>query len=171
MRALVVLVLMALIALVPVAVCLADETEPFDMRTAFEQTEEKEPLDDWYGMLEFQGGTTYDVGSNTARLYAAGKFGGWRELTGIVGAEFDVDENTEENGPVTALVGATYNLGSLKDHGVEVSWAEYFRLNVGACITYGWVEDTPTEGWGWRVMASAVDVSLSDGGAKRQRER
>ena len=166
-----VLMVALLIVIMPVAVCLAEEAEPFDMATAFDQPEEKGPVDDWYGMLEFQGGTTYETKSNTARLYGAGKAGGWKEVTFVVGTEIDVDEDTEEKGPVTVFGGATYNLGSLKDHGVEVSWAEYFRLNVGACITYGWIEDTPTEGWGWRVMASVLDVSLSDGGAKKQRER
>lgn len=156
MRTFVVLALVLCLAIMPVAVC---------------QAEEKGLFDDWYGMLEAQFGTTYEFDTSTARPYAAGKWGGWKEAVFIVGTEFDVDSGTEEKGPVTALLGATYNLGNLKDYGVDVSWAEHFGFNVGLCLTYGWVEDTPTEGWGWRGSLSVVDLSFSDGGAKEQRER
>jgi hypothetical protein len=127
----------------------------------------QEPVDDWYGMLEVQSGTTLETKTNTFRPYIAGKFGGWKALTGIVGTEIDVDEETEAKGPSTVLAGVTYNLGNLQEHGVEVSWAKHFGLNVGACATYAW----QTEEWGWRAMLSVVDLSFSDGGAKRQRER
>ncbi len=147
-----VLMIALLIAMMPVVVCLAQE---------------KDPLDDWYGMLEVQAGTTYEFENKTARPYVAGKVLGWKELTGVIGTEFDFDEETEEKGPVAALAGATYSLGSLTDHGVEVSWAKYFAFNVGACVTYQWQE----EEWGWRAMLSIVDLSFSDGNAKRQRER
>lgn len=129
--------------------------------------QEKEPLDDWYGMLEFQGGTTWDFKTACARLYGAGKVVGYKGWTGLLGTEFDIDDETEAAGPVTGLVGATYNVGNLRDWGVDISWARHIGLNVGFGITYDWTEDV----WGWRAMASAVDLSFSDGGAKRQRER
>lgn len=132
-----------------------------------EAVAEKDAVDDWYGMLEVQGGTTLETKTNTFRPYIAGKFGGWKELTGIVGTEFDVDEETEAKGPVTGLVGVTYNLGNLKDHGVEVSWARHFGLNAGLGVTYNWIEGE----WGWRAMLSAVDLSFSGGGADRQKSR
>ncbi len=122
---------------------------------------------DWYGMLEVQAGTTYEFGLNTARPYVGGKIGGWKELTGVVGTEFDVDEATEAKGPVAGLAGVTYNLGSLADHGVEVSWAKHVGFNVGLGVTYDWDESE----WGWRGMLSIVDLSFSNGGAKKQRER
>lgn len=156
MRVFMVVALVLLIGLMPVTVCNAEVKDAFD---------------DWYAMLEAQFGTTYEFATSTARPYAAGKWLGWKELTGIVGAEFDVDEDTEESGPVTALLGTTYNLGSLKDHGVDVSWADHIGFNVGLCLTYGWVEDTPTEGWGWRGSLSIVDLSFSGGGAAEQKRR
>ena len=129
--------------------------------------EQDDGWSDWYAMLEVQGGTTLETKTNTFRPYVAGKFGGWKDVVGVVGTELDVDEETEAKGPVTVLAGATYNLGNLKDHGVEVAWAKHFGFNVGACGTYNWIEDI----WGWRVMLSIVDISQSEGNAKKQRER
>jgi hypothetical protein len=128
---------------------------------------QKEALDDWYGMLEVMGGTTLETSTNTFRPWIGGKFGGWKGFTGIVGTEIDVDEETEAKGPVTVLAGATYNLGNLNQHGVEISWAKYFGFNIGLCGTYNWIEDE----YGWRAVLSVVDLSFSGGGAERQRER
>ena len=131
------------------------------------QAEEKDGFDDWYGMLEFQGGTTWDFKTACARLYGAGKVGGYKALTGVLGAEFDIDEDTEAEGVVAALAGVTYNLGNLKSWGVDISWAEYIGVNVGAGVTYDWIDNA----WGWRGMLSIVDLSFSDGNASRQKKR
>jgi hypothetical protein len=124
-------------------------------------------VSDWFGMLEVMGGTTLETSTNTFRPWVGGKAGGWKELVAVVGTEIDVDEETEAKGPVTVLAGVTYNLGNLQEHGVEVSWAKHFGLNVGLCGTYDWIEGE----YGWRAMLSIVDLSFSDGGAKRQKER
>jgi hypothetical protein len=128
---------------------------------------EKGPVEDWFGMLEVQGGSTWDFKTACARLYAAGKLGGYKGLTGVLGTEFDTDKDTEAEGPVTGLLGVTYNLGNFRDWGVDISWAKHFGVNVGACVTYDWTEDI----WGWRAMASVIDLSFSGGGADRQKNR
>ena len=129
--------------------------------------EEKGSFDDWYGMLEMQGGTTYSFKSQAAMPYIAGKILGYREVVGIFGTEIDVDEKTEVKGPVSVLVGATYNLGNLRGFGVDVPWMQHFGFNVGVCGTYEF------EGgdFGLKATLSVVDLSFSDGNAKRQRQR
>ena len=129
--------------------------------------EDKDPVGDWYGMLEFQGGTTWDFKPESARSDGAGKVGGYKALTGVIGTEIDVDEETEAKGPVAVLAGVTYNLGNLRDWGVDISWAKHFGVNVGFGATYDWNEGV----WGLRGMLSIVDLSLSGGGAERQRNR
>ena len=147
-----VLALVVLLAVLPVAVAYG---------------EVKDAWSDWYAMLEVQAGTTMEVKNTTFRPYAAGKVCGYKAWVAVLGVEFDVDEATEAEGPVAGLFGATYNLGNLKDHGVNVSWAKHFGLNVGLCGT--WEFDTGD--LGWRAMLSIVDIGQSEGNAEKQRER
>ena len=158
-----VLILAVLIAILPVAVAWAhDEAEAPAEAAAGSGAGE-----DWFGMLEVQGGTTWDFSSQTAMPYVAGKVGGYRNLIGIFGTEIDVDEETEAKGPVSALLGVTYNLGNLRDHGVEISWAEHFGFNVGVCGTYTFDEGD----FGVKAVLSVVDLSFDEGNASRHRKR
>jgi len=152
MRTFVVLALVLCLAITPVAVA---------------HGEEKDAWSDWYGMLEVQVGTTMEAEGTVFRPYAAGKVCGYKAWTAVVGAEFDVDENTEAEGPVAGLLGATFNLGNLQGHGVDISWAKHFGFNVGLCGT--WEFDTGD--LGWRAMLSIVDIGQSDGNAEKQRNR
>ena len=154
-----VLILALLVAIMPVAVCVAEEAEAFDMGAASAEVEGGF-WDDLYLTLEVQGGTTYDFASKTSRFYAAGKFGSWHAITGVIGTEFDTDEDTPEKGPVTGMLGVTYQLGSLSNFGFKFPWAEKFGVNVGACGTY----EFQTGDIGFRGLLS-IDASVNKGNA------
>ena len=128
---------------------------------------EKDVFDDWYGMLEIQGGTTYSFKNETAMPYLAGKVLGYREVVGIFGTEIDVDEKTEAKGPVSALAGITYNLGDLRGFGIDAPWMEHFGFNVGVCGTYEFAESE----FGWKALLSVVDLSFSEGNVEKQKRR
>lgn len=162
----VVWILAALLAMMPMAVAWAEE-EAGAPAEAEGGGGAQDAVDDWYGMLEMQGGTTWDFSRQRAMPYLAGKVGGYRKFVGVFGTEIDVDEETEAKGPVSALGGVTYNLGNLRDYGVEISWAEHFSFNVGLCGTYTFDEGE----WGLKAMLSVVDLSFSRGNAERQRKR
>ena len=153
MRSIVVLALVLCLAVMPVAVCHSEEKD--------------DAWEDWYAMLEVQAGTTWEFKTECARLYAAGKVGGYKGFVGVLGTEIDIDDKTEAEGPVAILGGVTYNLGNLRDWGVDVSWAKHFGVNVGLGVTYDWV----WEYWGWRAMVSIIDISQSGGNAEKQRQR
>lgn len=146
------LMLALLIVVVSVAMCSAREKDVFD---------------DWYGMLEMQGGTTFDFKTQVSRVYIAGPIFGYRAVAVVGGTEIDVDEETEAKGPVTALLGVTYNLGSLRDMGVDAAWAQHFAFNVGPCVTY----EFETGDVEWKAMLSVVALSFDDGNVKRHRRR
>lgn len=154
MKMFVVLALVVFLVIVPVVVAYGEEAE-------------KDAWSDWYAMLEVQAGTTMEVKSTTFRPYVAGKVGAYREIVGVLGAEFDIDDETEAEGPVAGLFGVTYNLGNLKDHGVNVSWAKHFGFNVGLCGTW----EFETGDIGWRAMLSIIDIGQSEGNAEKQRRR
>ena len=152
MRTFVVLALVLCLAIMPVAVA---------------HGEVKDAWDDWYAMLEVQAGTTMEVKSTTFRPYIAGKVCGYKAWVAVLGTEFDIDEKTEAEGPVAGLLGATYNLGTLKDHGVDIAWAKHIGFNIGLCGTW----EFETGDLGWRAMLSIVDIGQSEGNAEKQRNR
>lgn len=122
---------------------------------------------DWYWMLEMQAGSTFDFRSDLKRPYVAGKVGAYRDFVGVVGTEFDIDEETEAKGMVAALAGVTYNIGNLRQYGVDISWAEHFGFNVGVCGTYEFEEGD----FGFKAMLSVVDLSFDEGNASRHKAR
>ena len=154
MRTSVVLALVLCLAIMPVAVAHGEDGQ-------------KDVFDDWYAMIEMQGGTTWDFKTQCARAYLAGPVLGYRAIRAVVGTEIDVDEETEAKGPVTALAGVTYRLGSLKSFGVDIPWMEHFGFNVGVCGTY----EFETGDVGWRGMLSIIDLSFDKGNVERHSNR
>ena len=146
MRSIVVLALVLCLAIMPVAVA---------------HGEEKDAFDDWFGMLELQAGSTWNFSTQEWKPYMSTLLVGYRAVRLVGGAELEADE------PVAGLLGVTYNLGSLKNMGVELPWMEHFGFNVGPCIRY----EFATGEVEWSAMLSIVDLSFSDGNAEKQRKR
>ena len=111
-----VLMLALLIAAMSVAVCQAEDTDT---------------PDDWFGMTEMQVGTLWNFETEEWQPFVSAPVIGWKDVRAVVGAEFDIDEETEAKGPVAFHVAATYFLGSLADMGVDVPLAEHIGLNIG----------------------------------------
>ena len=149
MRTFAVLALVLCIAIMPVAVAHGEDVEV------------KSDWDDWYGLLEFQSGMTWNFAEQEWTPYVSTLFVGFKDVRAVVGAELAEDE------PVAGLFGVTYNLGSLKDMGVDVPWMEYFGFNVGPCVRY----EFATGEVEWTAMLSIVDLSFGDGNADRQKKR
>ena len=141
-----VFVVVLLLVVMPVAVCVGEEKDPFD---------------DWFGLLEVQAGSTWNFSAQEWKPYVSGLILGYRAVRLVGGAELETDE------PVAGLLGLTYNLGSLKSMGVDVPWAENFGFNVGPCIRYEFASGEVE----WTAMLSIVDLSFSDGNADRQKKR
>lgn len=148
MRTFVVLMLVLCLAVMPVAVAYGEETE-------------KDNWADWYGLLEFQSGMTWNFSTQEWKPYMSTLLVGYKDVRLVGGAEIEADE------PVAGLLGLTYNLGSLKSMGVEVPWMEYFGFNVGPCVRY----EFATGEVEWSAMLSIVDLSFSDGNAAKQKGR
>ena len=123
--------------------------------------EEKDGFADWYGMAEIQSGLTWNFETDEWTPYVSTLFLGYRAVRAVVGTELAEDE------PVAGLFAVTYNLGSLKDMGVDVPWMEHFGLNVGPCVRY----EFATGEVEWTAMLSIVDLSFGDGNADRQKKR
>ncbi|MCK4513006.1 hypothetical protein KAW64_14770, partial [bacterium] len=122
---------------------------------------EKDAWSDWYGMLELQSGLTWNFETNEWVPFVSTLLLGFKDVRAVGGAEIAEDE------PVAGLFGVTYNLGSLKDMGVDVPWMEHFGFNVGPCIRYEFASGEIE----WTAMLSIVDLSFSDGNAGRQKTR
>ena len=146
MRTFVALALVLCLAIMPVAVA---------------QAEEKGAWSDWYGMVELQSGLTWNFEEQTWTPYVSTLFLGYRAVRAVIGTELAEDE------PVAGLFAVTYNLGSLKDMGVDVPWMEHFGFNIGPCVRY----EFATGEVEWTAMLSIVDLSFSGGNAQAQRER
>ena len=116
---------------------------------------------DWYGLLELQSGLTWNFETDDWSPYMSTLLIGYRAVRVVGGAELAEDE------PVAGLLGVTYNLGSLKDMGVDVPWMEHFGFNVGPCVRYEFASGEVE----WTAMVSIVDLSFSDGNADRQKKR
>jgi hypothetical protein len=123
--------------------------------------DEKGPFDDWYGLAEFQSGVTWNFETNEWTPYVSTLFVGYRAVRAVIGTEIAEDE------PVAGLLAVTYNLGNLKDMGVDVPWMEHFGFNIGPCLRY----EFDTGEVEWSAMLSIVDLSFGDGNADRQKKR
>ena len=128
---------------------------------------EESVWDDWWGMLEMQGGETFDFKAQTWKPYLAAPVVGYKAVRAVIGTEIDIDENTEAKGPVTGLLGLTYNIGNLKGMGVDMPWMEHVGFNVGVCGTY----EFQTGDIGWKAMVSILDISTDKGNVERQKKR
>ena len=125
------------------------------------QAEEKDTFDDWYGLAEFQSGVTWNFETDEWTPYVSTLFLGYRAVRAVIGTEIAEDE------PVAGLFAVTYNLGSLKDMGVDVPWMEHFGFNIGPCLRY----EFDTGEVEWTAMLSIVDLSFGGGNADRQKKR
>lgn len=164
MRALVVLLLVALLSLVPVAVCFGHEdvAESEGAEAAEEDVAEaaEEVVDDWSNLLALRSGGLFDMGTKEWTPYVTTPFLRYQSLTAEAGAEIDIDEDTEAKGLIGVVLGLTFNVGSLRDLGVEAPWADHFALNVGPYGRYKFDGGEFTGG----IM---VSVLATDDGAKR----
>lgn len=160
-----VVILAALIAILPVAVAWAEEDASAAPEAA--SSEERDAFDDWYALLSLRSGGLFNMETEEWTPFLTVPILAYRAVTLEGGAEIDIDEKTDAKGPSAAVLGLTYNLGSLRDMGVEVSWAEHFGLNVGPFGRYEFGTGEITGGF----MLSIVDLSLDKGNVDRHRKR
>ena len=123
--------------------------------------EEKDSFADWYGMLEFQLGLTYDPDTGESREFAMAPVVGWKDVRLVIGTE------ASELEPTAWLAGLTYNIGDLQGMGVDIPWMEHFGFNIGVCAAY----DLDSEDVGWRCTVSIIDLSFDEGNAERHKNR
>lgn len=157
MRALVVLLLVALLSFVPVAVCIGHEV--VDDATGSGAVEET-ILDDWSADINVRSGLVWNIDREEWQGYVNWPCARFKKVDGIVG--FEYDPATIENGPTAVLFGMTVFLGSLRDVGLDVSWADYFACNIGPVVRY----DLSTGEKELAIVMSVVDISI---GEKRTR--
>ena len=157
MRWSVVLLLVALLSFVPVAVCIGHEAAD-DAKGSGVVGETI--LDDWSADINFTSGLVWNVERQDWQGYVNWPFGRYKQVDGVVGFEYDPE--TVDRGPTAVLVGLTVFLGSLRDVGLDVSWADYFGCNIGPVLRY----DLLTGDKELAVVMSVVDISI---GEKRKR--
>jgi len=119
--------------------------------------------DDWWGMFEARSGVTYNFDAKAFAPYISVPVLAYKDVTGEVGFQFDVDADTEEDGPVGTVVAITYNLGDLKDFGVGLDWAKHFGVNIGPYFDYDFDTDDLSGG----ILFSLVDLSFDNGNVTR----
>lgn len=124
-------------------------------------------VDDWWGHLSARSGGLYNLDTGEWAPYVTVPILGYRLMTLEGGVEIDVDEKSEDHGPVACVIGLTYDLGNLQNMGIDVSWASYFGLNVGPYMRYDFAERSTDFGF----MASVVDLSFDQGNVDRQKAR
>lgn len=154
MRAFVVLILAALVALFPVAVCYAEDVEPEATSTA-EDVVVEDIVDDWAASLPIHAGFLWNADRQEWTQYINLTPLSYKVVTFEIGLE--VNPNNED-GPRGGLVALTYDFGNLRDYGVDVHWAEYFGVNAGPVGRY----DFATGEWNIGFILSFVDLSPID---------
>lgn len=164
MHRIAVLFLVGLLMLAPAVVVFAEDLAPKEESAA---AEPKGAFEDWWGFFTARSGGLFNLETNEWQPYVTVPVAAYRKITGEFGVEFDVDEATEAHGPVAWVGGLTYDLGNLRDFGVEVSWAKYFGLNVGPYGRY----DIQTRDWSGGIMVSVIDLSFDDGNVDRMRKK
>lgn len=163
MKVLSVLLVVFVLMFVPVSVVFAE-----DVPALAESTELSEELpDDWIGMLSLRSGALWNFDTEEWTPFVSVPLFGYRAVAMDGGLVIDVDERTEQTGPSGALLGLTYNVGSLRSFGVDVSWAEYLGLSVGPCLRYEFATEEVTT----TLMVSVVDLSFDQGNVDRHRKR
>lgn len=150
MKAIVVALIVALMA-VP-AMAWSGETEAPEYR-------------DWYGNLEARSGMTYSPKTQNWDAYATVPVIGYKALSLELGITADPSEEDDQRGPKAAVLGLTYDIGSLKDFGLDVSWAKYISFHVGPCVSY----DFESGEFDFRAMTSGLVFSFDQGNVSRQK--
>jgi hypothetical protein len=125
---------------------------------------EKDDFADWFGMMEVQTGGLFNFATEDWKPFVAMPTLGYRAVRLVAGAEIDTENG---DGPVAGVLGVTYNMGSLRNMGIDVPWMEHFGVNVGPYMRY----DFDTGDIGWGAMVSIVDLSFGNGNVERQKER
>jgi len=156
MRSLVVLFVLVLLGLGgPISVALAEDgaaaPAPEATSTA-EDAETEDVVDDWTASIPVHAGFLWNTDREEWTQYINLTPISYRVVTLEVGIEVNPNE---KDGPTGGLIALTYDLGNLRDYGVEVHWAEYFGVNVGPFLRW----DFSTGEWQKGVLASVVDLS------------
>jgi len=165
MRGLVVIALVAMIAIVPVAVCYGEDVpvEPAGEEAVVEEVEvESDPFADWFAQLNLRSGIMWNAETEEWTGFATVPIVGYKMLAVEGGLEVNPNEKA---GPGAAVLGLTYRLGDLKEWGVGVAWAEHIGVNVGPVVRHSF-EDGSNE---LAFLISFIDLSLDDGNVDRQR--
>ena len=153
-------VLAVLFAIIPMATALAEEvTEEVSVEDAIWQ--------DWYGLAEAQGGMLWNFETEDWAPYLAFPVVGYRDVTGILGVEFDIDEKTDAKGVTAGVAGLTYHIGTLKDFGIALPGSDHVGLNVGIGGRY----DFDIQEFETTAIISVLDLSFDNGNVDRQRSR
>jgi hypothetical protein len=169
MRGLVVILLVAMISLVPVAVCFANGEEA-PVEPAGEELvagKDRALVDDpsdWFALANLRSGFMWNVESETWTGYATLPVYGWKALVCELGLEIDPEA---EGGPRAGVLGLTYRIGDLQSFGVQMPGAEHIGFNVGPVIKHNF-ETGENE---LAVLLSFIDLTLDDGNVDRQRSR
>jgi hypothetical protein len=130
---------------------------------AFGLTVSPEPAEyqDWYGQLSARSGLLWNVDRTEWDGYATVPVLGYKAFSLELGLAMDP---ANDDGPKAAVLGLTYDVGSLADFGVEVSWAKYVSFHVGPYCEYDFENDELT----WGVLSSALEFSFDQGNVDRQ---
>ena len=120
---------------------------------------------DWFAFTELQAGGMWSFEREEFMPYFALPTVGYRKAALVLGGEFDLGAIGE--GPTAGILGVTFYLGNVKDWGIDIPGAQHFGVNFGPVLRY----DFNTGAKEVAVVLSIVDVSQSEGNAKKQRER
>ena len=147
MKAMLALTIAAMLTLP--AACMAEGAEP----AAF---------NDWYGQLQARTGLMFNPDSQAFDGFVSVPVLGYKAITLEGGLAMDP---TDDDRPTAAVIGLTYNLGSLKDFGVGVSWAKYVSFHVGPYAAYNFDCDE----WSFGALASVIEFSFDQGNVEKQK--
>jgi hypothetical protein len=117
---------------------------------------------DWYGQLSARSGLLWNATDSKWDGYATVPVLGYKALSLELGLAMDP---ANDDGPKAAVLGLTYDVGSLADFGVEVSWAKYVSFRVGPYVEY----DFESDEFAWGAMSSMLEFSFDQGNVDRQK--
>jgi hypothetical protein len=118
--------------------------------------------DDWYGQLSARSGLLWNTSDAKWDGFATVPVLGYKAVALELGLAMDP---TTDDGPKAAVLGLTYDIGSLADFGVDVSWAKYLSFHVGPYVQY----DFDCDAWTFGVLSSALEFSFDQGNVDRQK--
>jgi hypothetical protein len=117
---------------------------------------------DWYGQLSARSGLLWNANDSKWDGYATIPVLGYKALSLELGLSMDP---AVDDGPHAIVLGLTYDVGSLKDFGVDVSWAKYVSFRVGPYARY----DFDNDAWTFGPMSSVLEFSFDQGNVDRQK--